>query len=171
MKILCNPDGVWLSVQPKGEGWTWLPRRFIEYSSCHTHYTKWYMFKGLLIRALTICNNQNDFFNAVVHYAQGLVSRGFPANSLLKAWRKFAYEKLPNPSARRTLTERFKDWLSQQDFATAHPDEQAQQQARYQKAKDQFTGTLMCGLVAVNHILVSKHRPRLTAQAMQEIAE
>ena len=52
MKIVTNPDGVWTSVQPKGEGWMWLPRKFIEYSSCHTHYTKWYMLKGLLGRAL-----------------------------------------------------------------------------------------------------------------------
>ena len=103
MKIISNPDGVWLSVKPKREGWTWLPRRFIEYSSCHTHYTKWYMFKGLLIRALTICNTQKDFLQAVIHYAQGLVARGFPASALLKAWRKFSYEKLTHPSARRNL--------------------------------------------------------------------
>ena len=171
MRILTNPDGVWTSVQPKGDGWMWLPRKFIEYSSCHTHYTKWYMFKGLLIRALTICNNQNDFFKAVVHYAQGLVSRGFPASSLLKAWRKFAYEKLTNPSARRTLTDQFKGWLDQQDFTTAHPNEQAQQQAQYQKAKNQFTGSLMCGMVDINQILATRKKPPLSAQYMQELAE
>ena len=171
MRVLSNPAGVWTSVQPKGEGWMWLPRKFIEYSSCHTHYTKWYMFKGLLIRALTICNNQEDFFRAVVHYAQGLVSRGFPASSLLKAWRKFAFEKLSNPLARRTLTTQFKEWLSKQNFDAAHPNEQAQQQTRYEKAKAQFTGTLMCGLVAVNHILKARHKPCLTARYMQEMAE
>ena len=171
MRILTNPDGVWTSVQPKGEGWMWLPRKFIEYSSCHTHYTKWYMFKGLLIRALTICNNQDDFSKAVVHYAQGLVSRGFPASSLLKAWRKFSFEKPPNPLTRRNLTAQFKDWLSQQNFETAHPNEQVQQQAQYEKAKERFTGTLMCGLVAINHILKYRDKPCLTAQYMQDLAE
>ena len=87
MRILTNPDGVWTSVQPKGEGWMWLPRKFIEYSSCHTHYTKWYMFKGLLIRAFTICNTQRDFLRAAIHYAQGLIARGFPASALMRASR------------------------------------------------------------------------------------
>ena len=64
MKITTNADGIWTSVQPKGVGWKWIPQRCIEYGSCHTHYTKWYMLKGLLIRALTICNNQPDFMKA-----------------------------------------------------------------------------------------------------------
>ena len=171
MRIFTNPDGVWTSVQPKGEGWAWLPRKFIDYSSCHTHYTKWYMFKGLLIRALTICNSQNDFFNAVVHYAQGLVSRGFPASSLLKAWRKFAFAKLKHPPARRNLTAQFKDWLSQQDFKDAYPNEEAQRQARYEKSKATFTGTLMCGRVATNHILTALKKKPVSVQYMQEMAE
>ena len=54
MKITTNADGIWTSVQPKGVGWKWISQRFIEYGACHTHYTKWYMLKGLLIRALTI---------------------------------------------------------------------------------------------------------------------
>ena len=109
-------DGIWLAVQPKGQGWMWLPQRFIEYGSCHTHYTKWYMFKGLLIRALTICNNQTDFFNAAVHYAQGLIARGFPVTALLRAWWKFSFEQLTNPSARHNLTAQFKEWVAKQDF-------------------------------------------------------
>jgi hypothetical protein len=152
MKIQSNSDGVWLSVQPKGEGWTWLPRRFIEYSSCHTHYTKWYMFKGLLIRAMTICNTQKDFFQAVVHYAQGLVARGFPASSLRKAWQKFSYEKLTHPSARRNLTKQFNDWLVNQDFSLAHKDEATERQQRLEKAKNRFSGVLLCGLTAANNI-------------------
>ena len=57
MKILTNSDGIWTSAQPKRVGWKWIPQRFIEYNLCHTHYTKWYMLKGILIRALTVCNN------------------------------------------------------------------------------------------------------------------
>ena len=171
MRILTNPDGVWTSVQPKGDGWAWLPRKFIDYGSCHTHYSYWYMFKGLLIRALTICHNQNDFFNVVVHCAQGLVSRGFPASALLRAWRKFAYEKLVHPTARRTLTNQFKEWISQQNFSSAHSDERSQQQTQYNNFLSQFQGTLLCGLAAVNHILAHENKPQLTAQYMHEMAQ
>ena len=111
MRIESKPEGIFTSVQPKGMGWSWLPNKFIEYSSCHTHYTKWYMLKGLLIRALTICNNQNDFLRAAIHYTQGLISRGFPAKTLWRAWRKFSCEKIDHPSARRNLTNHFRTWL------------------------------------------------------------
>ena len=73
----------------------WIPRRFIEYSSCHTHYTKWYMLKGLLIRALTICNNQTDFMKVVIYYTHRLISRGFPASTLRGAWCNNRYDKIP----------------------------------------------------------------------------
>ena len=171
MKIQSNPDGVWLSVQPKGEGWTWLPRRFIEYSSCHTHYTKWYMFKGLLIRALTICNTQKDFFQAAVHYAQGLVARGFPASSLKKAWRKFSYEKLNHPSARRNLTKEFNEWLAKQDFSHTHIDEIAERQQRLEKAKGRFSGVLLCGLTAANNIFLHRKVSPISRGEMEKKAE
>ena len=74
VKILTNPDGIWTFVQPKGVGWKWIPQLFKEYNSFHMHYTKWCMLKGLLIRALTICNNQSDFMEAVIYYTQGLIT-------------------------------------------------------------------------------------------------
>jgi len=78
------------------------------------------MFKGLLIRALTICNNQDVFFfKAFVHYSQGLVSTGVAASSLLRVWQKFSFENLSNPLARRNLTAQFKGWLSQQNFTAS----------------------------------------------------
>ena len=171
MRIQSDPQGVWLSVQPKGEGWSWLPRRFIEYSSCHTHYTKWYMFKGLLIRALTICNNQNDFFKAAIHYAQGLIARGFPPSALMRAWRKFSYEKLTHPSARRELTAQFKQWLDQQDFAAANEDEETRKKKRVAKTLENFKATLMCGLTATNHILTACNVPSITKEVMQTKAQ
>ena len=126
MRVANSPSELLTAVQPKGDGWAWLPRKFIEYSSCHTHYTKWYMFKGLLIRALTICNNEDSFFKAALHYAQGLISRGFPASTLLRAWKRFAYEKVPPSHVRRKLTQRFKEWVDDQNFSASHPDEAAQ---------------------------------------------
>jgi len=167
MRILSDPQGVWLSVQPKGDGWAWLPRRFIEYSSCHTHYTKWYMFKGLLIRALTICNNQRDFLRAVIHYAQGLIARGFPSSALLRAWRKFSHDKIDHPAAWRELTAQFKEWLSQQDFASAHDDEETQKSKRVAITLANFQATLMCGMTATNHILKACNALPVTAEVMQ----
>ena len=106
-----------------------------------------------------------------MHYAQGLVSRGFPASALLRAWRKFAYEKLVHPTARRTLTNQFKEWILQQDFSAAHSDERSQQQAQYDKFLSQFKGTLLCGLAAVNHIFLHENMRQLTAQYMHEMAQ
>ena len=40
MAIETSSAGLSLSVQPKGEGWKWIPQRFIDFGSCHTHYTK-----------------------------------------------------------------------------------------------------------------------------------
>jgi hypothetical protein len=81
------------------------------------------MLKGLLIRALTICNTQKDFFRAAVHYTQGLISRGFPISSLLKAWNKFAADKIEHVAARKSLTNQFKGWLKKLDFSHCEPDQ------------------------------------------------
>ena len=171
MRISNSPGGLLTSVQPKGEGWVWLPRKFIEYSSCHTHYTKWYMLKGLLIRALTICNSEESFFKAVIHYAQGLISRGFPSSSLLRAWKRFAYEKIHDPRARKKLTARFMQWVEDQDFSHAYPDEAARQQGKYSQALTRFKGTLMCGLVAVNNIMKALKIEEVTAAEIHTLAK
>ena len=44
MRTIAHPSGIQLSVEPKGKGWRWIPQRFIEFSSCHTHYTCEHMF-------------------------------------------------------------------------------------------------------------------------------
>ena len=88
----------------------------------HAH-TKWCMLKGLLIRALTICNNQPDFMKAIIYYTQGLISTGFPASALRRAWRKFMYDKIPAQNTRKVLTEAFDEWLNKQNFSQASADE------------------------------------------------
>ena len=119
IKILTNSDGIWTAVQPKGVGWKWIPQRFIDYNSCHTHYTKWYMLKGLLIRALTICNNQSEFIKAVIYYTKGLISTGFLVSALRRAWHNFIYDKIHTQATKKTLTAEFEMWLDQQDFSQA----------------------------------------------------
>ena len=152
MRVLSTANRIWTSVQPKGDGWMWLPRKFIDYSSCHTHYTKWYMFKGLLIRTLTICNSQEDFMKGVIHYAQRLIARGFPVTAIKRAWNKFIYEKIQQPAVRHKLTEDLLSWLRKQDFSGAFPDEENKKEEQKNKCLRHYEGTLMCGLVALNHI-------------------
>ena len=170
MKIQSDPQGITLSVQPKGDGWAWLPQRFIEYSSCHTHYTKWYLFHGLLVRALTICSGQEEFLQACFHYAQGLIARGFPHQALKRSWNSFCYSKVKNKVARRTLTLKFVEWVSRQDFSGCQLDEEALKKQRKQKTMGRYISTLACGMHALNHILRAFHRPVITAEDIHSTA-
>ena len=170
MKITTNADGIWTSVQPKGVGWKWIPQRFMEYGSCHTHYTKWYMLKGLLIRALTICNNQPDFMKAVIYYTQGLISRGFPASALRRAWRKFMYDKIPAQNTRKVLTEAFDEWLNKQNFSQASSDEEQQRQQRKDATQHQLESFLINGLTTINHILRVTNGNLKTLEDMKQAA-
>ena len=129
MKIRSTPTDICSSIQPKGEAWLWLPQRFIDYHSCHTHYTKRYMFYGLLIRSLTICNHMSDFQNVVIHYAQGLIARGFPAAPLRKSWHRFLQAKVP-AHERPPLNTFFHTWLRSQTFAPTALDDNAVAAAR-----------------------------------------
>jgi hypothetical protein len=170
MRIDSTPEGIFTSVQPKGLGWAWLPSRFIEYSSCHTHYTKWYMLKGLLIRALTICNTQEEFIRAAIHYSQGLISRGFPATTLWKAWRKFTCEKIPNSTARKDLTNQYKSWLDVQSFSTSHADENALRAARHAAVLKYFKDTMLPVRPIFNHILAALRCPTITEEEILTVA-
>jgi hypothetical protein len=170
MRINSKPEGIFTSVQPKGEGWTWLPRKFIDYSSCHTHYTKWYMLKGLLIRSLTICNNQSDFFRAAIHYTQGLISRGFPFKSLWRSWSKFCHEKINHPAARRNLISQFRDWIDKQDFSACQLDEDAQCRQKVASTTTYYKKSLMCGFYAMNHILSALRLPMVTENELDDQA-
>jgi len=128
------------------------------------------MHEGLLIRALTICNNEDSFFKAAVHYAQGLISRGFPSSTLLRAWKKFAYDKIPDRDARRKLTGRFTDWVGSQDFSAASPDETSQKQNTLSQALSRFKGTLMCGLHAINNIIKALKCNEVTTAEIHSLA-
>ena len=94
---ISHPSGIQLSVEPKGKGWRWIPQRFIEFSSCHTHYMREHMFLSLLTRATTLSNSSDNFFKAATEYARGLIARGFNAAALKKSWRKFSYSSSNDP--------------------------------------------------------------------------
>ena len=122
MRIDVKKDSVTLSIQPKGAGWKWVPNRFLEYSSCHTQCTKNNVFKGLLMRALTICNTLATFETAYRDYAQGLIARGCPKNSLTFSWKNFLHSRIKAPGHdKRILNKNFHNWLDLQNFSSAPP--------------------------------------------------
>lgn len=106
----------------------------------------------------------------VFHYAQGLIARGFPLSAIKRARNKFIYEKIEQPAVRYNLTKELLQWLSQQDFSKMYPDEESRREAHQRKALNHYEGTLMCGLVALNHIMQALKLPCLTAKYMQGIA-
>ena len=128
------------------------------------------MLKGLLIRALTICNNQNDFLRAAIHYTQGLISRGFPAKTLWRAWRKFSCEKIDHPSARRNLTNQFRTWLDDQDLSGSHPDEAAKCKQRYEATLNHFKQSVKSALPSLNHILCALKLPTISNEEVDAVA-
>ena len=127
------------------------------------------MFYGLLIRSLTICNHQSDFQNAVIHYAQGLIARGFPAAPLRKSWHRFLQAKIP-AHERPALNTFFHTWLRSQTFAPTALDDNAVADARQRDTQSKTLRTLMCGKVALNHILRILGRPLLTDTELDAVA-
>ena len=153
MRTISHPSGIQLSVEPKGKGWRWIPQRFIEFSSCHTHYTREHMFLSLLIRATTLSNSSDNFFKAATEYAQGLIARGFNAAALKKSWRKFCYSRSNDPILRKDLTKRFFAWLEQQDFSKAVPESSELRKQNTAKRTQAKLQELLCGYDAFNAIL------------------
>lgn len=171
MRTISNPNGIQLSVEPKGKGWRWIPQRFIEFSSCHTHYTREHMFLSLLIRASTLTNSADNFYKAATEYAQGLIARGFNATSLKKSWRKFSYSKTKDHTLRVTLTTRFFAWLDQQDFSKASPEDAEVRQQNTAKRTQTKNQQLLCGLRAFNAILTHLGQPRVERDFMDNISK
>ena len=171
MRAISDPRGIHLSVEPKGKGWRWIPQRFIEFSSCHTHYTREHMFLSLLTRASTLTNSADNFFKAATEYAQGLIARGFNVSSLKKSWRKFTYSKAKDHILRVTLTARFFAWLDQQDFSKAYPEDTEVRQQETAKRTQTKTQQLLCGLRAFNAIMTHLGKPTVERDFMDNKAK
>ena len=101
---------------------------------------------------------------ACIHYAQGLIARGFPYTALKRSWKTFCYSKIQNKHAQNFLTQLFQEWINKQDFSSCHLDEEAQRKQRRVKTMAKFSGTLSCGRHAMNHILKACHKPMITAE-------
>ena len=77
---------------------------------------------------------------------------------------------MTHPSARRNLTNDFKAWLAKQDFSGAHKDEVTERKQRLEKAQNRFSGVLLCGLTAANHILARAQVPTISRNQIERIA-
>ena len=153
MRIRTDPTGIHLTSEPKGRGWRWRPQRFIEFASCHTHYTKWYIYSSQLIRMSTITNSADAFFDGAIREAEALILRGFNKNAMNRAWTKYAYTRAKDFVLRTLLTRRFKAWVDEQDFSAAAEGDTEKKQALLQKRSEKNTRDLRCGLKALNAIL------------------
>ena len=153
MRIRTDPTGIHLTSEPKGRGWRWRPQSFIEFASCHTHYTKWYIYSSQLIRTSTITNSADAFFDGAIREAEALILRGFNKNALNRAWTKHAYTRAKDFVLRTLLTRRFKAWVDEQDFSAAAEGDTEKKQARLQKRSEKNTRDLRCDLKALNTIL------------------
>ena len=69
------------------------------------------------------------------------------------------------------MTDDFIAWLKQQDFSAAFPDEESKKDEQKKKCLAHYENTLMCGLVALNHILGALKLPPVTATYMHQVAQ
>ena len=67
--------------------------------------------------------------------------------------------------------DQFKSWVAKQDFSSCRPDENTQRGQRLTGTKAHFNKTLMCGFVAVNHILSALGLSNITEQDMESTAQ
>ena len=88
-----------------------------------------------------------------------------------KSWRKFTYSRTKCPISRKDLTKCFVDWLEQQDFSNAVPEDselQEQETANHIQAKNQ---QLLCGLRALNGILTTLGQPPAKRDFMDTLSK
>ena len=142
------------------------PQRYVEWSSVHTAATKNFLLKGLLVRASTVTNTTANFHVAVEYYVQGLHARGF---------------------SRRAMHDAFQSYI--QDYWKAYPNQQQELSRWFQglllrtfgnstaphkgpnTAQTTSQGTLLCGLDAINHIMMNQGRMPVTRDILDDIAD
>ena len=162
MHVKRGQSNLLLEVWQKGTGWQWKPQRFIEYTSCHTPWTKKFLLKSLLVRAATICSTTAGFKRAVEHYVQGLLARGCATSHLQKSWDSFASSRLKN---RWTMRNELSAWFRR--LISGNKVQPPSQQAVSKKrAKHRL---LLCGLNAVNAVLAVMERPLIAREQLDDL--
>jgi hypothetical protein len=178
MSIDTSGDFIMLRMEPKGAGWKWKPQRYVDWSSVHTRATKKFLLKGLLVRAGTVTNTLAAFKDAVEYFLEGLIARNFGKRDLTHSmesylqdyWsefphqatqlRKWFHQKLVGAFGRPRLpgnnTEATTSQAPPTTTAAAHPPPRQ--------------GTLLCGLDAINHIMISRSRMPVQRDMLDDIA-
>ena len=166
MSIDTSGDFVKLKLQPKGAGWKWTPQRYVEWSSVHTAATKRYLLKGLLVRASTVTNTTAAFHEAIEYYVQGLHARGSPRRALHDAFQSYIHDYWTAfPYQQQELSKWFQALLSR----TFGPANTPKKDTLMPMTKSH--GALLCGLDAINHIMVNQGRMPITRDILDDIAD
>ena len=175
MKVRRYERGLWTEVWPKGEGWSWQPNKYLDYTSCHTPWTKRYLLKSLPVRAATICNSDFGFKKpvAVEYYTRGLIVRGCPKSAVNHSWQSFCQMSTAftgQPFRRTALTKWFNTMVEAAfaEFASVAPRKSLSSMDRATASKQQL---LLCGMHAVNAVLEVMQRPPLNKAQMDTINE
>ena len=151
-----------LEVWQKGTGWQWKPQRFIDFTSCHTPWTKKFLLKSLLVRAATICSTTASFKRAVEHYVQGLLLRGCGLNHLQQSWDSFASSRLKH---RWKMRNELSAWFRRL-IGKSKPQSPSQNDAPRKNSKYRL---LLCGLNAVNAVLSLIDRPPISREQLDDL--
>lgn len=166
MSIDTSGDFVKLKLQPKGAGWKWVPQRYVEWNSVHTDATKNHLLKGLLVRAGTVTNTMAAFHEAVEYYVQGLFARGFTRRAMHLSFQSYIQDYWkPYPNQQAELSKWFQSLLNQ-TFGANHMQPKAPIAAVTQP-KD----SLLCGLHAINHIMVNQGRMPISRDILDDLAD
>ena len=167
MSIDTSGDFVRLKNQPKGDGWKWTPQRYVEWTSVHTAATKKFLLKGLLVRASTVTNTTPAFQEATEYYVQGLHARGFTRRAMHDGVQSYIQDYLkPYPNQQQELSRWFQSLLAR----TFGPSQTSHKPSTFVPTTNS-QGTLLCGLDAINHVMVNQGRMPINREILDDIAD
>jgi hypothetical protein len=175
MSINTKGDFVQLRLHPKGAGWKWVPQRYVEWTSTHTSYTKKNLLKGLVVRAAVITNTMAAFHEAVEYYVQGLHARGFPKKALHHSFQGYLQDHwTAYPHLQQELSKWFKEMVGRyypQAKGAPIPPRPQPESSAVLPARTDAQGSLLCGLRALNHVMVHLGRMPVNRDILDDVAD
>ena len=177
MKIQSTLDGLIMSVQPKGETWQWHPNKYISFQSCHTHWTKKYLFKNLIIRAYVISSHTFAFRQAVKQAAEELMLKGCPTNALQASYTSFVEQYIKSNKIKLEAYRWWNGWIrymkkaEQEKQAMASAQNKPMHTIDHKVVQSKPNDALICGLVAINHIFRFYNLPNMQRSTIDDIAD
>ena len=175
MSIETSSDFVLLRMEPKGAGWKWKPQRYVEWSSVHTRASKKFLLKGLLVRAGTVTNTLAAFKDAVEYFIEGLIARNATKRDLIQSMESYLQDYWSEfPDQARQLRKWFHQKMAEAFAAAGRPAKPATATTSTDQSAvrhpPQARETLLCGLDAINHVMVSRNRMPVQRDMLDDIA-